>query len=110
MTQAENPYRQDVFLEDLRQQKDRQQKRIWVEHQQMQLISTAPCPATSSTSTRLRANGSVLPIPLLNDGWYYGQDINSDTITFGEEFCVRRVSRNRLHTPCLPPTSSISPR
>ena len=25
MTQAENPYRQDVFLEDLRQQKDRQQ-------------------------------------------------------------------------------------
>ena len=37
MTQAENPYRQDVFLEDLRQQKDRQQQRIWAEHQQMQL-------------------------------------------------------------------------
>ena len=37
MTQAENPYRQEVFLEDLRQQKDRQQQRIWAEHQQMQL-------------------------------------------------------------------------
>ena len=37
MTQAENPYRQDVFLEDLRLLKDRQQQRIWSEHQQMQL-------------------------------------------------------------------------
>ena len=37
MTQAENPYRQEVFLEDLRQQKDFRQQRIWAEHQQMQL-------------------------------------------------------------------------
>ena len=37
MTQAENPYRQDVFLEDLRKQKGFQQQRIWAEHQQMQL-------------------------------------------------------------------------
>ena len=28
--------------------------------------------------------GSAL-IPLLKDGWYYGQDINSRTIAFGEE-------------------------
>ena len=28
--------------------------------------------------------GSAL-IPLLNDGWYYGQDINPGTIAFGEE-------------------------
>ena len=28
--------------------------------------------------------GSAL-IPLLNEGWYYGQDINSGTIDFGEE-------------------------
>ena len=28
--------------------------------------------------------GSVL-IPLLEDGWYYGQDINPSTIIFGEE-------------------------
>ena len=28
--------------------------------------------------------GSAL-IPLLDNGWYYGQDINSDTIAFGEE-------------------------
>ena len=37
MTQGENSYRQDVFLQDLCQQKDRQQQRIWAEHQQMQL-------------------------------------------------------------------------
>ena len=28
--------------------------------------------------------GSAL-IPLLNDGWYYGQDVNPSTIAFGEE-------------------------
>ena len=28
--------------------------------------------------------GSAL-IPLLKEGWYYGQDINPDTIAFGEE-------------------------
>ena len=28
--------------------------------------------------------GSAL-IPLLKDGWYYGQDINPGTIAFGEE-------------------------
>ena len=37
MTYSENFYRQDVFLNDLRAQKDRQQQRIWSEHQQMQL-------------------------------------------------------------------------
>ena len=89
MTQAENPYRQDVFLEDLRKQKDRQQQRIWAEHQQMQLSFLQRRGLTSSSTVldigcgpmRL---GSAL-IPLLNDGWYYGQDINPGTIAFGEE-------------------------
>ena len=36
MTQAENPYRKEVFLEDLRPHKNRQQQRS-AEHQQMQL-------------------------------------------------------------------------
>ena len=80
MTKAENPYRQDVFLEDLRQQKDRQQQRIWAEHQQMQLSFLQRSGLTASSTVldigcgpmRL---GSAL-IPLLNDGWYYGQDIN----------------------------------
>ena len=89
MTQAENPYRQDVFLNDLRQQKDRQQQRIWAEHQQMQLSFLLRRGFTASSTVldigcgpmRL---GSAL-IPLLNEGWYYGQDINSGTIDFGEE-------------------------
>ena len=88
MTQAENPYRQDVFLEELRQ-KDRQQQRIWVEHQQMQVSFLQRC-GFSSSSTVLDVGcgpmrlGSAL-IPLLDEGWYYGQDINPGTIAFGEE-------------------------
>ena len=89
MTQAENPYRQDVFLEDLRLLKDRQQQRIWSEHQQMQLSFLQRRGLTSSSNVldigcgpmRL---GSAL-IPLLKNGWYYGQDINPGTIAFGEE-------------------------
>ena len=50
MTQAENPYRQDVFLEDLRLLKDRQQQRIWSEHQQMQLSFLQRRGLTSSSN------------------------------------------------------------
>ena len=89
MTQAENPYRKEVFLEDLRLHKNRQQQRIWAEHQQMQL-SFLQRHGLKSSSTVLDIGcgplrlGSAL-IPLLDNGWYYGQDINSDTIAFGEE-------------------------
>lgn len=89
MTQSENTYRQDVFLEELRQMKDRQQLRIWAEHQRMQLTFLKRSGLTSSSTVldlgcgpmRL---GSAL-IPLLQEGWYYGQDINPGTIAFGEE-------------------------
>ena len=37
MTQSENSYQQDVFLEDLRYLENRHKQRIWVEHQEMQL-------------------------------------------------------------------------
>ena len=89
MTQNENSYRQDVFLEDLRRQKNRHQQRIWTEHQHMQL-SFLQRRGLKSSSTVLDLGcgpmrlGSVL-IPLLDDGWYFGQDINPNTISFGEE-------------------------
>ena len=89
MNQAENPYRQDVFLENLRKEKNRQQQRIWAEHQQMQL-SFLRRHGFKSSSTVLDIGcgpmrlGSAL-IPLLKGGWYYGQDINPGTIAFGEE-------------------------
>ena len=78
-----------MFLDDLRQQKDRQQQRIWAEHQQMQLSFLRRRGFTASSTVldigcgpmRL---GSAL-IPLLKEGWYYGQDINPGTIAFGEE-------------------------
>ena len=49
--------------------------------------------------------GSAL-IPLLNDGWYYGQDINPETIAFGEEVLREAGIPEQAPTPCLPQTSS----
>ena len=89
MTQSENFYREDVFLKDLRHLQDRQQQRIWYEHQQMQL-SFLQRRGLNSASTVLDLGcgpmrlGSAL-IPLLKDGWYFGQDVNASTIAFGEE-------------------------
>lgn len=89
MTQAENPYRQDVFLDDLRHCVNRDEQRIWSEHQQMQLAFLKRHGLeTSSTILDLGCGpmrlGSAL-IPLLQEGWYYGQDVNPDTIAFGEQ-------------------------
>lgn len=89
MTHSENFYRQEVFLDDLRQQKDRSQQHIWVAHQEMQL-SFLQRRGLEPSSTVLDLGcgpmrlGSAL-IPLLTDGWYYGQDVNPRTILFGEE-------------------------
>ena len=89
MTQSENSYRQDVFLQELSHLPNREEQRIWIEHQQMQL-SFLQRHGFESSSTILDLGcgpmrlGSAL-IPLLRDGWYYGQDINPETITFGEQ-------------------------
>ena len=89
MTQSENSYQQDVFLEDLRYLENRHKQRIWVEHQEMQL-SFLKSHGLNSSSIVLDLGcgpmrlGSVL-IPMLIEGWYFGQDINPNTIAFGEE-------------------------
>ena len=101
MTQSENTYREDVFLEDLRNENHRQGQRIWAEHQEMQ-FSFLKRRGLRSSSTVLDLGcgpmrlGSVV-IPFLNDGWYYGQDINPRTIDFGEE--VLRESNIPEHAP-----------
>ena len=85
----ENPYQQDVFLEELRDQRDRNSQRNWYEHQQMQLafLQTRGLNAAS----RLLDLGcgpmrlGVAVIPQLTTGWYFGQDINPETLAFGEE-------------------------
>ena len=101
MTQSEKTYREDVFLEDLRNENHRQGQRIWAEHQEMQ-FSFLKRRGLRSSSTVLDLGcgpmrlGSVV-IPFLNDGWYYGQDINPRTIDFGEE--VLRESNIPEHAP-----------
>ena len=85
----ENPYQQDVFLEELRDERDRNSQRNWYEHQQMQLafLQTRGFNAAS----RLLDLGcgpmrlGVAVIPQLTTGWYFGQDINPETLAFGEE-------------------------
>ena len=96
MTHSENFYRQDVFLQDLRNNENRHDQRIWSEHQYMQLSFLQSRGLTSSSVVldigcgpmRL---GSAL-IPLLNKGWYFGQDINPQTIQYGEEVLREKVS------------------
>jgi SAM-dependent methyltransferase len=89
MQQSENYYREHIFLADLRDRTDRDQVQIWHEHQQMQLSFLKRKGFSGSTNIldlgcgpmRL---GSAL-IPELVSGWYYGQDINSETIAYGHE-------------------------
>jgi SAM-dependent methyltransferase len=89
MTQLENDYRQEVFLAELRDKPDRSESRIWQEHQSMQLQFLRRS-GLSSRSTVLDLGcgpmrlGSVL-IPELCEGWYFGQDLNPETLAYGEE-------------------------
>jgi SAM-dependent methyltransferase len=89
MTQAENDYREHVFLGHLRHRHNRSQDRLWSEHQAMQL-SFLQRRGLRASSTVLDLGcgpmrlGSVL-IPELSHGWYYGQDLNAETLTYGEE-------------------------
>jgi SAM-dependent methyltransferase len=89
LTQAENGYREQVFLGHLRDHPDRSQDRYWSEHQTMQLAFLRRRGLrASSTVLDLGCGpmrlGSVL-IPELIDGHYYGQDLNPETLAFGEE-------------------------
>jgi SAM-dependent methyltransferase len=89
MTQAENTYQHEVFLDHLRHRSDREAERIWREHQQMQLSflqrhGLRPSSTVLDLGCGPMRLGSVL-IPLLSSGWYYGQDLNPETLTYGEE-------------------------
>jgi SAM-dependent methyltransferase len=89
MTQAENTYQHEVFLDHLRHRSDREVERIWHEHQQMQLSflqrrGLRPSSTVLDLGCGPMRLGSVL-IPLLSSGWYYGQDLNPDTLAYGEE-------------------------
>lgn len=85
----ENNYRSDVFLSTLRGRQDYGDDQIWREHQLMQF--------SFLRQRGLRPDWHVLDvgcgpmrlgvklIPELTQGWYYGQDINAETLAFGQE-------------------------
>lgn len=89
MNHSENTYRDEVFLSDMRYLSDRKDQHIWSEHQRMQ-ISFLERHGLQSSSSVLDLGcgpmrlGSVL-IPRLSKGWYFGQDLNPETIAYGEE-------------------------
>lgn len=89
----ENPYHREVFLEALRDCSDLSAERLWVEHQQMQLKFLLR--RGLQPSTRLLDLGcgpmrlGMAVIPLLTTGWYIGQDLNPETLAFGEEVLRR---------------------
>ena len=112
MTQSENSYRQDVFLNDLRHQKDRHQLRIWAEHQQMQL-SFLKRRGLISSSTVLDLGcgpmrlGSAL-IPLLKKGWYWSRHQFRHDCLWRARCCASPEFLSRRPTRSLLLTNSIS--
>ena len=86
---GENPYKSRVFLSDLLKRTDYQEQRAWTEHQQMQvdfLKSRGFGPGSNVLDVGcgpLRLG--VALIPELETGWYYGQDINADTLDLGRQ-------------------------
>lgn len=100
----ENQYKDKVFLENLRYSKNRSNNIFWKTHQQMQvdflykngfneksLILDIGCGP-------LRLGSDI--IPKLKTGWYYGQDINKETLIYGEEVLrennIKKSSRYTL--------------
>jgi len=89
----ENPYHREVFLGALRDCADLSGERLWVEHQQMQLkflLRRGLKPSTRLLDLGcgpMRLGAAV--IPLLTTGWYLGQDLNPETLAFGEEVLRR---------------------
>lgn len=89
MTHSENNYVNEVFLSELRNCSDLEGQRKWSEHQEMQLQflykqGFQPDSKILDVGCGPMRLGVAL-IPELNNGWYYGQDINSETLEFGEE-------------------------
>ena len=81
---------------------NRQEQRIWAEHQQMQLTFLQRHGLTSSSTVLDIGCGpmdSSVLIPLLKD-WYYGQDINPATIALVKRSSVSPVFMKRLLAPC----------
>ncbi len=85
----ENSYRETVFLSGLLQKPDFTTSREWVEHQTMQYDFLTKRGLQSDTCFLdlgcgpMRLGARVIPIVI--DGWYYGVDINADTLALGEE-------------------------
>jgi ubiquinone/menaquinone biosynthesis C-methylase UbiE len=85
----DNNYHARVFLSGLLGKPDYMNSRIWKEHQEMQarfLLSKGLTPDSTVLDVGcgpLRLG--VALIPRLTRGWYYGVDINADTLKAGRK-------------------------
>lgn len=83
----ENTYKNEVFLTNLLDTPDYTKHRMWAEHQEMQarfLQTKGFCSASNVLDVGcgpLRLG--VRLIPELDTGWYFGQDINQNTLELG---------------------------
>lgn len=88
-TMRENPYRKKVFLSSVLNKPDYKTKRVWTEHQEMQvefLRAKGFCPSSNILDVGcgpLRLG--VKLIPELETGWYFGQDINRKALELGRK-------------------------
>ncbi len=89
MTNSENFYRRDVFLSEIRDCNDRDDQRLWKEHQSMQISFLQKRGLQPSSRVLDLGCGpmrlGVALIPMLSEGRYFGQDINPETLVYGEE-------------------------
>ena len=103
MNTNENQYREEVFLSEYRNASNLNEERGWQEHQDMQLAFLDTVGFKSDTNFLDIGCGpmrlGVALIPKLINGWYFGQDINPETLNFGEEILRKAgISLNSQYT------------
>ncbi len=85
----ENDYREHVFLYDLRNSSNRDEEVLWRNHQEMQYSFLLRHGFLEESNVLDLGCGpmrlGVKLIPKLRNGWYFGQDINPETLKYGEE-------------------------
>ena len=95
----DNTYRNRVFLKNLLEKDDLSSEKLWREHQEMQLRyvlgkGLAPDAVFADIGCGPLRLGVAL-LPHMTEGWYYGFDINQQTLDAGREILKRHDVNER---------------